>query len=121
MAALNEGKHRGEFLHSEANRTISREQVTVAQSVVLSAGTVMGMVTATSKYKILAPAATDGTQNASAILFDNVDASVADSLATIIARQAEVNGSEIVWPAGITAPQIATATAALAANGIRIR
>lgn len=122
MTTFIEGKHRGEFLHSEANRTQSRDAVTVASSVSLVAGTVMGKITASGKWKILAPAASDGTQNAAGVLYDNVDASAGDVVgAAMITRAAEVNGAEITWPAGISGPQTVTATAQLAALGILVR
>jgi hypothetical protein len=38
-----------------------------------------------------------------------------------ITTDAEVNGNILTWPAGITAPQKATAIAALAAAGIGIK
>lgn len=121
MVALTEGLRRGYFLFSEANRTISREQVVVAQSVSLVAGTVMGIVTATGKWKQLAPAAADGTQNATGFLLENVNATAADISAAVVARQAEVTASDITWPGGITAPQQAAAIAALGVLGLRVR
>lgn len=75
----------------------------------------------TQKHKILAPAATDGTQIAAGILFADVDASAADQKCLVIARQAEVNGNELVWPGGITATQKDLAIAQLAQLGILVR
>lgn len=46
MTTLNEGKHTGEFLLSEGNGTISREQVTIAAAAAaMDAGTVVGKIT----------------------------------------------------------------------------
>lgn len=75
----------------------------------------------TTKYKILAPAATDGTQNAAGILGSPVDATAADLACLVITRAAEVNGNELTWPGGITAPQKDIATAQLAATGVIVR
>lgn len=41
-------------------------------------GTVLGMVTASGKYKLSVKTATDGSETPVAILVDNVDASTAD-------------------------------------------
>lgn len=75
----------------------------------------------TQKLKILAPAATDGTQNAASILLADTDASAADKACAVVARKAEVNGNELVWPGGITAAQKSIAIAQLAAAGILVR
>lgn len=83
----------GEFLLSEGNGHISRETVTIltGQSAVLSAGTLLGTITATGKYSVYDGAATDGTEVASAILYNaNVDATVADAKAVAVVRMAEV-------------------------------
>ena len=118
---LTEGKHRGEYIVSEGNGSISRETVTFAQGAAkVSACTVMGLVTATSKYVPLAPAANDGSQNAAGISYGNVDVTTGDKRAVITARETEVNASDLVWGAA-TAPQIAAAKIQLAALGIICR
>lgn len=61
----------------------------------------------------LAPAATDGTQTAVAVLLEDVNATAADTPGTVIARGAAVDPAELVWPTGITAPQITAALADL--------
>lgn len=73
------------------------------------------------KYSVLDMAAFDGTEIATAILYDNVDASASDKPAVITARKAEVSGAALVWPAGVTADQKAAAVAQLAALGIIVR
>jgi len=73
------------------------------------------------KYTPVNSAATDGSQNAKAILFNSpFDVTAADTKQTVSARACEVNGNELVWPAGATANQIAAWTAQLAAAGIGI-
>jgi hypothetical protein len=73
------------------------------------------------KVTQLAPAALDGSQNAVGILFYPTDARSGDKPAVITSRLTEVISSEITWPAGITAPQQAVATAQLAALAILLR
>lgn len=76
----------------------------------------------TGKYVPVNPAAVDGSQIAAGINYNfNVDTTAADQAATAVVRAAEVNAAELQWPAGTTAPQIAAATAQLAAAGIIAR
>lgn len=71
------------------------------------------------KYYPLNLAATDGTQNAAAVLSarafvpENVD-----SNGTFIIREAVVLSDPLIWPAGITGNQITAALAQLTANRI---
>lgn len=121
MPSIAEKAHTGGFLLAEANGTLSREKKTVITGQNLQAGTVVGIITASGKITILAPAAGDGSQNAAGILLGAVDATSADAAGVIIARQAEAIAAELTWPGGITAPQKTTATTALAALGIVLR
>lgn len=66
-------------------------------------------------------AADDGTQVAYGILYAGVDATAADVRVTAITRHAEVNGADLLWPAGITAGQKSAAVAQLADRGIIVR
>lgn len=75
----------------------------------------------TKKYKVLTPAATDGTQIAAGILVADCDATAADTACAVLTRLAEVNVNELVYPGGITAPQLAIANAQLLALGIVLR
>lgn len=120
MTILTEGPHTADFIISEGRNHYSRDQITVDTGV-LVAGTVLGKITATGKFVILAPAAVDGSQNAAGFLIYGCDAVAADQVVAGLTRHAQVNGLKITWPAGITNPQKATATAALAALGIVIR
>ncbi len=74
---------------------------------------------ASNKYKQLNPTATDGTQIAAAILYDEVDATEADQKAVVIDCDAEVVLDDLVWPDGITEDQIAAALDQLRWNGIK--
>jgi hypothetical protein len=91
MATLNEALRTGEFIISEASGTRSREEVAVVSGAgALVPGTVLGIVTASSKYAAYDNDATDGTQVAKAVLYAAVDATSADAPAVVIARDAEV-------------------------------
>ena len=94
--ALIEGKHTAEFLLSEGNGSISREQVTIAASAgAMVPGRVVGKITASGKYAEYNNAASDGTEVAAGVLYATVKDSTADQKAVIIARQAEVIESEL--------------------------
>ncbi|WP_305907188.1 head decoration protein [Methylomarinum sp. Ch1-1] len=73
------------------------------------------------KYTQLNPAGIDGSQYAAAILYDDVDASLADSEAIAIERLAVANDSLLVWPAGISADEKAGAIGHLKSNHLMIR
>ncbi|RWF10587.1 MAG: head decoration protein [Mesorhizobium sp.] len=74
------------------------------------------------QYVAYSPAGADGSEVAVAIAINGV-VTPADATAAIavIARDAEVNGHQIEWPAGITAAAKADAVQALEARGIIIR
>ncbi|KWN77066.1 head decoration protein [Burkholderia stagnalis] len=70
------------------------------------------------KYKPFDPANTDGSQIPSGILFATKDVTTADKPCAVVARLAEVNASELVWPTGMSAAAITAALAQLKAIGI---
>ena len=123
MTTLTEGKHAGGFLVWEVLRDYTRETITVVSGAgKLEPGTVLGKITSGGKYTGLAPAATNGSQNAAGILWAGVDASAADAPGAALLRgPAIINRHEIVWPEGATEAQITAATTALAALGILLR
>lgn len=121
LPVLNEGPHPAEFIVSEANGRRSRDVVTVAAAADLPPATVVGRVTATGKVVRLAPAASDGSQNAYGVLLYPAAAATADDRVPAIVRDAEVNGSMLAWPAGITTNQRNAAIAALEARGVIVR
>lgn len=95
MATLTEPIHAGEFLLSEGNGQISRENVTIAAGQNLAAGTVVGQITASGKYAAHDPEAEDGTENAAGVLYAAVNAADDDKKGVIIARLAEVAGTAL--------------------------
>ena len=113
----------GHYIVSEANGYRAREEITVASGAgVLKAGRVLGRITASSKYVSYTPGATDGSQNAVAILYQGCDATGADVRRTVTARDSEVQASALNWgPAVTTDAHKTTALAALAVLGIAAR
>lgn len=125
MAILTQGRLNAAFLISEANDWRSRDEVTVTVADGgYEAGTILGKITATGKYVRHAAGASDGSQTEAGILLmaqANDTGSAADAQATIIARDAEVEGDELTYEVGADAAQITTSNAALAAIGIVVR
>jgi hypothetical protein len=135
--SITETLHRGGFIISELEGYGSRTLETVISGQNLTPGTVLGRITASGKMTILAPGASDGSQHAAGILFDFVDATAGDVTGqVVIERSAEVRDTALssaapalnqgflgvlVWPGGISGPQMATAVAELLALGISVR
>lgn len=110
----------GHYIVSEANGYLSRDEITIASGAgVLKAGRVLGKITASGKYTSYTPGASDGSQNAVAILYAGCNATSADVRRVITARDSEVNAAELNWGAAVTTDSHKnTALAALAALGI---
>jgi len=121
MPVLNEQNRLVDWLKWEEDNLYSREQVTVASGQNLKTGTVVGRITSSGKITQLAPAASDGSENAAGVLLSDVDASGGDKPGVIIVREAIVSSAGLVWPTGITGPQKAEAVAELKALGIIVR
>lgn len=115
MTTLNEGRHTGEHLLSEANGTRSREKVTVTLSGdALSAGTVMSKLIASGKYVPYDDVGTDGSEVAAGVLYGNLNAATGDVQAVMHVRDCEVNQQCLTG-------YNANAKADLAALGIIVR
>jgi hypothetical protein len=84
-------------------------------------GFVVTVAAGSGKYRQWDPANVDGSQTAAGILYQNIDATVADKMATLLARASEVNLSELIWPTGANAATIAAGNAQLKAIGILCR
>jgi head decoration protein D len=89
---LADPKQSGSFLISESNYLRSRDRAVIpALTGQLGFGTVLGKITASGKYILSSDSASDGSQIACAILWEDIDASGArDVIAGIVARSAEV-------------------------------
>jgi hypothetical protein len=117
-----EGLNLGDLLKYEAPNLYSRDQVTVAAGQVLALGAVVGVITASSKVKVVDPSATDGSEVAAGVLIQAVDANLADrDDGLIVARHAIVADHALVWPTGITVAEKKSAIAQLKALGILVR
>lgn len=119
MTTLTQGIEHGEFMLSEANGMQSRdtETVTVAGSVALPSGTVLGKITASGKYIKYDNAASDGSQAAAGVLLYKCDGVNGDYSRVVIKRNAEVIGDRLNGGAGVDAP----GKADLLALGILVR
>lgn len=122
MVAKTDHLGAGAFIKSEANGDLSRETVTIASgNGKLLAGTVLGKITASGKYKPYDNDAADGTQTAAAILVYDVDATSADVAAVVIVRLAEVWTSRLQWAASVLLAEKAPAYVELAAANVIVR
>ena len=95
MTVLTQGVQPLEFLISEASGKRSRDQatVTVAGSIALPSGTVLGKVTATGKLVKYADGNADGSQTAVGILGTPLAGVNGDYQALVFTRDCEVFGS----------------------------
>ncbi len=117
-----EAMNLGDLLKFEAPNLYSRDRVTVASGQNLPLGTVLGIVTASGKYKQIDPSAEDGTQVAAGVLLQNCDATLADrDNGLVVARHALVSDHALRWPEAITAAEKASAIAQLKALGVLVR
>ena len=122
MTAITEGLNLGDLLKYEAPNLYSREQVTVVAGQNLELGAVVGRITATAKFKVFDPAATDGSELPAGILLGACDATLIDrDDAMLLARHGMVASNAVVWPAGITTEQKTTALAQLSSLGVLVR
>lgn len=123
MVILTQGlRPTAHYLISEAEGYRSRDVGVIASGAgKLDAGAVLGRITASKKLVPLAPAATDGSEDAAAILYEACDATSADVRRTITARDAEVHAAVLVWAGGVNDSQKTAALAQLAALGIVAR
>lgn len=94
--------------------SLSFDNATLISGQNLTAGYVLGKITASGKLTRCAHGASDGSQTAYAILAADCDASAADVTALVLVRGAEVINSYITYSSGANAAQIAAQKASLA-------
>ncbi len=112
----------GGFMVSEANGLRSRQQITmVSGQASLLAGSVLGRITASGKYCQYNPANSDGSEAVAAVLWDDCDATLADTQCVGVVRDAEVNQGELLWFTGASGGQITAGIAGLTAIEIIAR
>lgn len=115
MTTFTEGRHSQEFLLSEGNRTISREQVALESGQgVIPAGTLLNAALEVSDVSPIY------------VLLNEVDTgeeldSDVDVQAAVIARYAEVHGDALSWQDGTNAAAKLAAAESLKAQGIFVR
>lgn len=110
------------YIVSEASGYRSRDTGVIAsESGKLLSGSVLGQITASKKWGPYDPTATDGTENAAAILYEGCDATTADAKRTLTIRDTEVQADVLVWGEAVTDAQKTTALAALAKIGVIAR
>lgn len=125
--SLAEKVYTAEFLVSEANGKLSRdnETVTVAASTTLRAGHVLAKLSGTGKYVEYDNAGTDGSQIAAGILYTgelaNATVGAVDYDAVVINLNAEVVLTNLSWFSGASAGDKTAALADLLALGIKSR
>lgn len=121
MTVLKDSPGAGHFILSEANGYRSRQRIVVGLAQTLLAGQVLGKVTASGDYVKLAPSASDGSQTAAGIAFDDYVTTTEKVDGVSFERDGEVTLAKLVWPAGATDNQKAAAVAELAAKGVLAR
>lgn len=117
MTPFVEGNHTAEYLLSEGNGSISREEVTVAAAAgAMVSGTVVGKITASGKYVKSLSASADGSEVPDMVLAQDCDASAADKEA-IAYETATVVATALTLGAGHT---LASIREGLRVKGIQI-
>lgn len=103
------------LLAGNAHLLVGRK-VTVLAGQVLARGAVLGLITASNKYKLSASAAADGSQTPDLILAEAVDATSADT--TVLAyERGDFNSNALTLGAGHT---VASIREGLRAKGITL-
>ena len=111
--------------HEYANRTYTRETVTVNEAAAeeYSVGSLVGKVTATGKYKLVDPTAVDGSEVVAGVVIENksVLATTDTSVAVLVRGPAIIADGAIVFDKTFDAGQQTAAKAEIESLGIVIR
>lgn len=107
-----------DVVHHELPSRQSRTEgvIEAGQAAIMEVGTVLGLETANGKYSTFSATASNGVQTAAGILLERVDATAVDVNAVILTRIATVVAQALIWPAGISDGDKATALATLLAS-----
>lgn len=117
MTTYTEGYHNSEIILSEAPGTLSREVITVVSGTgILSAGTVIGKVTASGKWRTYDDGHVDGSQTLVGVLLEAIDATSGDITCAALVRFAEVKKDLLQWDAACDATAKTAAYAAMIAT-----
>jgi len=121
MTALTEKRHAGGFIISEADGHLSRDNAILKSGQNLEAGTVIAKATSGGQWSQVDDSGSGGLETAAGILYASVDASAGDTPCVVIARSAEVNGHELIWPDASPARDLVEGYAELALQEIIVR
>ena len=116
MPTFNQPKTLADLLIVEVASNWTKQRLTFAAGAVSSMGTVLAKVS--GKLQALDPAGAGAAKAAYAVAAEKVDATAADTVGLAIPRGATLDIDALVWPAGITEAQKATALSDLEARGI---
>ena len=111
-----EGRHTAEHILAEGVN--ARKRVTLLSGETVVAGQVLGVVTASGKYKVFDQDAADGSENAAGISYANYDATDGDMDIVVNIRDTRAIADAFTWPDDIEAGEKDTALAALDALNI---
>lgn len=102
MAVKTEGTRIDDVVLSEADGRYSREVAIIGTGANLVAGAVLGQITASKKWILSTPGASDGSQVPKAVLITPAAAASADVVdALIITRHARVRRAALTFAAAI--------------------
>ncbi len=118
MTTYTEPKYLSDVLIVEVAPNWTKQNgLLAATTIALVIGTVLSK-DASGIYQPIDFAATDGTEDAVAVLATHADINTSQQKIVLIARGATVAKNELVFPEGATEPQIAAALTQLEALGI---
>lgn len=132
MTVTHEPMNLADLLKQEAANYYSRDVATLAAGQHLQLGAVIAKRTEDSKITALdlthqespsgaSPTGPSGAEVAYGILMQETDASSADQETIVIARDAVVSASALIWPSAITAAEKTAAINQLKERGILVR
>lgn len=102
MAFVEQGLVPGDIFAQTLPGEMSFRTVTFLAGTNYGLGSILGRVTASGKYKLYDPAASDGSQNAIAIAAVPVDATAGDKLGSIGWQILLFRRQKAVWGPGVT-------------------
>jgi hypothetical protein len=120
MPVITEQENLGELLKYEGDSLFSRDDIIVNTGQNIAFATVVARLT-TGGNIVTLNSGGGGSDVAVGIICEDANASTASKKSWMIARHAIVATNAVVWPAGTTATQMATAISQLKALGILIR
>jgi len=121
MPTLTQKRTIGDVLKDEYNPNYSREAVTMLTGAVYPVGAVVGLITASGKYKLSTNTGADGAQVAGGVVLEHADASAGDVTGVVILRRGPAIVSRLALTFDATvddAPKTAAKLAQLVALGI---